>query len=519
MTQQLAVLPRHALPSRLAVTWPRARVRGVFWLIAVLAVQAGMSVHLIWSNTAFQDEALYLWAGRLEISHWLHGTTLPLFTVYFSGAPVIYPVLGAAASDIGGLAAARLVSAAFMLATTALLWATTVRLHGRRPAALAVALFACLGPTIHLGALATFDAPAEFLVALAAWCVVRAGSRGDQTRWMLAASGALLLANVTAYSSAIFDPVVIVLATVTCLPAPGGKAAVRRGAAVAAYLTAALAILIAASSGYYLTGITQTTVLRAAGHDSPAAVLGWAGRWAGLVICLAVVGTTWCWASPARRPGALLPLTLAVAGLLAPLEQARLHTTVSLDKHTDIGAWFAAIGAGYTVSQLLAWLSRGAWRPASTAACAAALLLTGRAGLAQAKALYAWPDAARFVTSFAPLAERHGRLLVEDPSVAEYYLPAGDQWQRWSNTRSVQLPSGHNSGVPVGGSGGPALYARLIRRGYFSVVALNFMATPGLDRQIAADLRRNPSYRVIAVIGYGTGAYTIWRHNAARRPA
>ncbi len=35
-----------------------------------------------------------------------------------------------------------------------------------------------------------------------------------------------------------------------------------------------------------------------------------------------------------------------------------------------------------------------------------------------------------------------GHLLVEDPSVARYYLPAGRQWQRWSSTRNIVLPSG-----------------------------------------------------------------------------
>jgi hypothetical protein len=46
-------------------------------LVAVLVVQAGLSLRLVWSNTAFEDEALYLWAGHLEWAHWLHGTPIP----------------------------------------------------------------------------------------------------------------------------------------------------------------------------------------------------------------------------------------------------------------------------------------------------------------------------------------------------------------------------------------------------------------------------------------------------------
>jgi len=48
----------------------RARVRslvGARWpLFAVLGVQAVLTLRLLWSNTAFQDEALYLRAGHLE---------------------------------------------------------------------------------------------------------------------------------------------------------------------------------------------------------------------------------------------------------------------------------------------------------------------------------------------------------------------------------------------------------------------------------------------------------------------
>ena len=102
------------------------------------------------------------------------------------------------------------------------------RLFGRRAAFFAAALFAVLGPTLHLGSFATYDAMSMFLIALAAWLVVRAGDRQDATVWMVAAGGALALANATAYSSALFDPVVILLALVTAFPKPGGKAAAGR---------------------------------------------------------------------------------------------------------------------------------------------------------------------------------------------------------------------------------------------------------------------------------------------------
>src|ERR1700722_7086506 len=79
----------------------RRRIHPAAGLLAgVLVVQTLLSLRLVWSNTAYQDEALYLWAGRLECQHWLHGTPLPDLQAYFSGAPVVYPPLGAAADAV-----------------------------------------------------------------------------------------------------------------------------------------------------------------------------------------------------------------------------------------------------------------------------------------------------------------------------------------------------------------------------------------------------------------------------------
>ena len=132
-----------------------------------------------------------------------------------------------------------------MLGVTAALWATAGRLFGRRAAFFAAALFAVLGPTLHLGAFATYDAMSLFLVALAAWCVVRAGDRQDATGWMIAAGAALALANAAAYTSALFDIVVLLLALLTAFPKPGGKLAAARSltmlAVVAVLLTAGTA--------------------------------------------------------------------------------------------------------------------------------------------------------------------------------------------------------------------------------------------------------------------------------------
>src|ERR1700729_3665051 len=179
--------------------WRKVRVP---WpLLAVLAVQAALSAGLVRDRTAFGDEALYLSAGHLEWSHWLHGTQIPDYQTWFSGAPVIYPPVGAIADSLGGLAAARLLSLVFMLGVTSFVWGTARRLlDDRRAAFFAAALFAVLAPTLHLGVFATYDAPALLLLAAATWCAagVRSGRRAS--RWLIAAGVLLALANATKYA-------------------------------------------------------------------------------------------------------------------------------------------------------------------------------------------------------------------------------------------------------------------------------------------------------------------------------
>jgi len=108
-------------------------------LLVVLVTQAALSARLVPSNTAFQDEGLYLWSGHLELAHLLHHAQIPDFASYFSGAPVIYPVIAALADKVGGLTGARLLSLAFILMTTVLLhgmppgWACWRRVAGFRP--------------------------------------------------------------------------------------------------------------------------------------------------------------------------------------------------------------------------------------------------------------------------------------------------------------------------------------------------------------------------------------------------
>ena len=509
----------------------RTRVRGRWLpgaslLVLVLAVQTVLSVRLVRADTAFEDEATYLWAGHLEWAHWLHGTSIPPFASYFSGAPVVYPPVAALADSLGGLAGARLLSLVFMLAATALLWGTARRLFGVRAAFFAAALFAVAGPTLHLGAFATYDALSVALTALAAWCVVRAGD-GEGTGWMVAAGTALAVANAAAYASAVFDLVVLALALLTGWPPPAdGGPAVRDPAGRGG-----------GTGDCRVAGRRQRLPHRGAADHAGA------GRRAGLPAVGAhrrlVVDR------PDSGPGDMrgdhqfgqrpdwprtsLLAVLAAAAVLGPLEQARLHTLASLNKHVGLGAWFAAIAAGYAVDRFVAVAPAGRSQAITCGACVVALVFPAAVGASQAWTFSTdWPNASSFIAILRPLADHgSGHLLVEDASIARYYLPAGSQWQRWSSTRNIVLPSGASTGGPastvgVTGDGNAGVFAEFITRGYFSLVALNFADTTALDRRLAVQLRHDPRYRIADVVPYGTeiltgshGTYVIWRYEPA----
>jgi hypothetical protein len=490
----------------------------------VLVVQAALSLWLVKADTAFEDEAAYLWAGHLEWSHWLHGTPIPHFPAYFSGAPVIYPPLAAVADSLGGLTAARVLSLIFMLGVTLLLWATASRLAGRRAGFFASALFAVASPTLHLGSFATYDALALMLISLAAWLVVQAAVRpatpmvSDATGWMAAAGVCLALANATAYTSALLDPVVILLALVTSFPRPGGKVAAIRVATITVVTGVLLTAGVLAGGSFYATGVTSTTLARVAGTDSPLAVLQQSWSWTGLIVVVALCGVVMSFLTTETAARRWLFGLLTVAALIIPAEQARLHTLDSLAKHVDVGIWFAAIAAGYAVDKLIT-AAASHHRTVTASAVVVALAFPLSLGADQARALAtAWPDSASLIAILGDQVNQGpGRLLVEDPSIAEYYLPAGRDWQRWSSTRNITLPNGASTGGPstsagVTGPGNAGTFAEYITRGYFSLIALNFADTTALDHQIRIDLKHNPRYHLIQVIPYGTGTYVLWRY-------
>ena len=177
-----------------------------------------------------------------------------------------------------------------MLGTTSLLWSLTSKLFGRRAAVCAAVLFAILGPTLGLCALATFDAMALFLLAASAWCMVWSQDRDDSALRLLAGTVLLALANATKYSTLLFDPSVIALAGLAVAGRRGPKAAAARSGYVAAGVFSLISALLAIGGPWYLAGALYTTLSRPLGGSSALLVLTDSWKWVGSVCVIAAAG-------------------------------------------------------------------------------------------------------------------------------------------------------------------------------------------------------------------------------------
>lgn len=509
-----------------SVPWP---------LVLILAVQAVMSLRLIWTNTAFLDEATYLLAGHVEIAHWVHGISAPDYATYFSGAPVIYPPLAALAADVGGLAGARMLSMAFMLGATCMLWGVAGRLFGRWAAFFAAALFVALGPTQFLGGFATYDAMALFLMAAAAWCVTVAGDRDDSSLLLVGGAALLALANATKYASTLFDPTIVALGALVVARDGGAKRALGRGGMIAACAVAMDAGLLALGGSSYFTGVLSTTVSRAVGGDPATMVLSDAAKWIGIACIPAAISGLLALTRRNDRAMSAIVALLAVSGALAPLNQARIHTTTSLSKHVDFGAWFAAAAGGYLIAQIarlgrrsrsgvpvLAGRRSWRWKAAAALSAAAAALVSAVVlvpaavvGRSQSSNFYeTWPNSSQVTYRLRSLTLQHrGHFLTEDYDVPAYYLENQVSWWWWADTWFFTYkPPGSNRMLK-----GAAAYQAAILHHYFALVILDFGDTAQMDSAITADIRQAGTYHVIAELPYwdkfGVGQFTVWTYS------
>lgn len=488
-------------------------------LLAILALQAAVSLRL--QNTAFEDEALYLYAGRMEIAHLLHGAALQGdYGSYFSGAPVLYPVLGAALNAIGGLALARALSLAEMLAVTAMLYSITRLKFNERAALCSAALFAVSESAIFLGHLATFDATCLFLLAAATRIVVRwSGSRRPV---FLLAAPLVALAVAVKYAGLLFVPTIAVLPAIAGWPARGRRVLLYPPAfavTVAGLLYAALRLAGHAD----VDALKVTTLGRAHGSVPVLAVARETGAWGGVLMALAVAGAVGyatrarteprtergektVAASGGRWRRVALGAVLAGTAFLAPAYQMYLHTDVSLLKHVGFGVFFAAPMAGLGLVRLVGEHFR---RPqVAIALWTGALVL----GLSQSWSLYqAWPSSGPLVKALSAYLAPGAKYLVEVPAVPIYYLQGRADAQPGQFWSTFGISYVNSRGQTLTGNAG---FAAAVRAGIFRIVAYSGNVTPAADAAIAGALRSSSSYQLAEVLHLSDSAgpvtYYIW---------
>jgi hypothetical protein len=512
-------------------TWgPNWSTRVPWPLVAMLVTQTVLALRLIWSNTAYLDEATYLYVGSQELSHWLHGTPVQDYQIFLSGSPALYPPIGAIANILGGLAAARVLSLLFMLGTTSFLYRTTSYLFGVGAAALATALFVILGITQFLSAFATYDPAALFLLTLSAYLVI-GYRRGDTlTSAVLAnlvAPAALCLADATKYVTVLWNPVIIGLAA--CGPVLAGRTwnyGLRRAANFTFVLLVLLGIGLMVGKAKYFRGIEYTTLNRSHelfGMGQPVSLVfreTW--LWISIVLILSTVGMVIASVESLQgKRGVLtvLGILLLTASVAAPVEQARIGTTVALQKHLVFGAWFGCILAGYALRSILRL------RALTAMACTFALTAGAWYYTGQASRLYhSWqPVSMTFVQELRsmvhPGQERY--LLDQNVYLFSYYVGDGINSLQWKSSAQYSYTD-PASGIMM--LNGPA-FADAIRRRVFTLIVLDPAGATGINRVNDLDVIRDISvYGGYHIVSYlppsqigSSSYYTVWRVNVQSR--
>jgi Dolichyl-phosphate-mannose-protein mannosyltransferase len=480
----------------------------------ILLFQAIASL-IVLRNTAFQDEALYLFAGRQIMLSWMGKTTyLEPYGLYFSGYPSFYPVIGGALDFFGGLEAARLFSLLCMLIVTTCLYFMTMQLFDRKSALIAALLFACEGSVLFLGRLATYDAFCLCLLSVALVFSLRASSAAS-AQSLLAFGPLLLLAVAAKYAGLLFVPAVLAFLAWWSWKHKGlEEMFVRLGIACFSLLASGFIAFLMIDKKV-LTGLSFTTTDRASFIQSaPIQVMGHIAMMEGIFFGLGFLGLLLC--GRQRLPSGLLLLGSA---LLVPLYHTYKGELVSLDKHLAFSMFFLAPLAGFAIASLVGLLQKRFVRLAWIVALALCLL-TFPMGIRQAQNLYeGWPSSTRLTAFLHPRVQPGiGRYLAEDYDVLRYYLQnETDLWQ-WSSLDYFVYTDNQKHDLS-----GEAAYKAAIQEGYFDLIELSYGYHTPLAMHIYQSLTASKHYYLVARISihnaYGSGYYWVWSKRARESSA
>ncbi|HEX6395440.1 MAG TPA: glycosyltransferase family 39 protein [Acidimicrobiales bacterium] len=500
------------LPAEIAPTTTSRAIGALArWPLAmVMAVQALVSVALL-HNTAFQDEALYLYAGRTIVGHWLGGPApLDHYAKYFSGYPLIYPVIGGSLDRIGGLGLARLFSLGCMLGVTAIVYHVTARLFQRSAALFASATYAFSGVVLFVGRLATFDALCLLFIALGTLVAIN-GASSERPFLVLLLGPIFVLGVLTKYAGLLFAPPVLGLMVIYSWKTGGWKRVVARTLAAVFSLAVAMGVAYFAVDHAAFHAIKGSTTNRSISNPGNRLHLFTHGLGlVGPLYAMAIFGGIVLFSQRRLR---FLGLGLLGTSLLTPAYHIYMSEPVSFEKHLAYGLFFAAPLAGVSLD----WLSVDARHALQTrrpqwVAGIAVVAVIAALGLQQAHSLYGeWANTSGLGYSLhTQLRDGTGRILAEDIEVARF--DARDVTQEWQ-WNSFYYPYYFDESH-VEYFGRDALI-KGVQTGYYDLVELSFVYFPQQAFFLAEKMAESRNYDLVAVVPfkntYGRGHYFLWR--------
>jgi 4-amino-4-deoxy-L-arabinose transferase-like glycosyltransferase len=475
-------------------------------------LQAVISVTTL-RNTAFQDEALYLYAGRQIIHHW-NGGPVPLdnYSFYFSGYPYVYPVIGGFLDMIGGLELARCFSLACMLGVTAIVYSVTRKLFHQPAALFAAAAYALTGVVLFLGRLATFDALCLFLIATGAAFAVHGGT--SKRPWLTLAIGpVLVLAILAKYAALLFVLPVFGLLACVGIAFLGWRRGLLRLALTLTAFALSLGIAYKTVDRAFFHALAGSTTNRVVVLTAPRITLFiHVLKMGALVFLIAFFGLLLLLRLQPRFK--VLAVLLFGSSWLVPAYHIYMREPISLDKHIAYALFFAMPLAGYA----LAWLSgygrqpffsvhRGYWL-----AGVAMVMAIFTLGLGQSRTLYAnWANTSELSYALhTQLRDGSGRILAEDIEVTRFdAMDVTEPWQWNSFYYPYYITPAHHFLF-----GNPAL-VEAIKTRYYNWVELSFNYLPQSAYFLAGQMAATRNYDLVGVIlfqnSYGKGHFYLWR--------
>ena len=481
-------------------------------LILVLTMQAIISVATL-HNTAFQDEGLYLYAGRQIFRYWMGGPVpLDHYAYYFSGYPSVYPVIGGVLDMIGGLELARWFSLFCMMGVNAIIYLSTQRFFQRPAAIFASATYASLGPVLFLSRLATFDAMCLFLIALTAAIAYQVST--SHRPWLAFMIGPLLVLAVLAkYAAMLFALPVLGILVLCSIVFLGWWRMLLRLAIVIVTLAISLFVAYQVMDKAAFHAIAGSTTNRLVSNPASRLYLFMhVLQIGGIVYAAALVGLVIVISRYQRFR--LIALLLFASSWLPPAYHIYKQEAISLDKHVAYGLFFAMPLAGCA----LAWLSGYMQRTFSHSlgrywlAGVSVVLIVFIVGTQQSQWGFAsWADTSGLSYALhTQMRDGSGRFLVEDIEVARYDARDITELWQWNGAYYFYYVNAAHQAL----LGDPAL-TQAIKDRYFTLIELSFNYLPAEAHFIAQQMVMSRNYDLIDKVpfqnSFGTGHFYLWR--------